>query len=430
LLVHPVIAESCATALGGAAAAESTDTDLPWSALQDADLLQRFAEVSDGRNDQGRDHPVAVVLVLCAAAVLGGMRSFTAIAGWVADVPVALLEMLYQRMAGDRPDRQVASFPSKTTLWRVLTGADPAAVNAAIGAWLLAQAGHARTTHATGERLDQPTPGAERSSLVGVAVDGKAVRGAIDADGEQTHLLAAATHGEQLVIGQVQVGVKSNEIPQFAPLITGLAAVGVDPSSVVITADALHCQRSHATYLHEIGAQFCFPVKHNQPGVYAALDALDWAQASIGHHTVDHGHGRTVTRTIQVLPAPADLPFPHVNQVWLIERNTHDSAGTLVGAVAQLGLTSLAPTQADPAQIAALVQHHWGIESLHWLRDTVYREDDSRARTGNGPHIMAALRNLAIGAIHLLGRRDITEATRWVTRHMHRAFDLLHLNHT
>ena len=268
------------------------------------------------------------------------------------------------------------------------------------------------------------------SSLVGVAVDGKAVRGAVSIDGEQTHLLAAATHGDQLVLGQVQVGVKSNEIPQFAPLISGLAAAGVDLSNVVITADALHCQRAHATYLHERGAQFCFPVKHNQPGVYTALDALPWTQTPIGHRRVEHGHGRTVTRTIQVLPAPADLPFPHVNQVWLIERYTHDTTGALIGAVAQLGLTSLTPAQADPPRIAGFVQDHWGIESLHWLRDTIYREDHSRARTGNGPHIMAALRNLAIGAIHLIGRRDITETTRWATRRMHRAFDLLHLNHT
>ncbi len=268
------------------------------------------------------------------------------------------------------------------------------------------------------------------SSLVGVAVDGKAVRGAVGADGAQTHLLAAATHGEQLVLGQVQVGVKSNEIPQFAPLINGLAAAGVDPSTIVITADALHCQRGHATYLHNLGAQFCFPVKHNQPGVYTALDALAWAQTPIGHRSVEHGHGRTLTRTIQVLPTPADLPFPHVNQVWLIERYTHDTTGGLLSAVAQLGLTSLTPAQASPARIAALVQDHWGIESLHWLRDTVYREDHSRARTGNGPHVMAALRNLAIGAIHLIGRRDITETTRWATRRMHRAFDILHLNNT
>ncbi|MDQ3053990.1 MAG: transposase family protein, partial [Actinomycetota bacterium] len=91
--------------------------------------------VSDGRSEQGRDHPVAVVLTLCAAAVLGGMGSFTAIAGWVADVPAEVLTRLYARPARS---------PSKTTLWRVLTGADAAAVDAVVGAWLLAQA----TAHA------------------------------------------------------------------------------------------------------------------------------------------------------------------------------------------------------------------------------------------------------------------------------------------
>ncbi|MGH7261541.1 MAG: ISAs1 family transposase, partial [Nitrospiraceae bacterium] len=66
-------------------------------------------------------------------------------------------------------------------------------------------------------------------------------------------------------------------------------------------------------------------------------------------------------------------------------------------------------------------------DSLHWLRDTVYREDHSTARTGSGPRVMAALRNLAIGAIHLHGRRDITETTRWATRFMDRSFKILKL---
>jgi hypothetical protein len=100
LLVQPVIAESYATALGDAASGASLDPDLPWAALECVDLLQRFAVVPDGRSDQGRDHPVAVVLTLCAAAVLAGMRSFTAIAGWIADVPTELLAQLHARTPG------------------------------------------------------------------------------------------------------------------------------------------------------------------------------------------------------------------------------------------------------------------------------------------------------------------------------------------
>jgi DDE_Tnp_1-associated/Transposase DDE domain len=236
-----------------------------------------------------------VVLTLCAAAVLAGMRSFTAIAGWVADVPAGLLAGLYANPA--------PVCPSKTTLWRVLTGADPAAVDAAVGAWLAEQAG-----------------GPDGTGLVTIAVDGKTVRGAVDAEGNQTHLLAAATHGQQLVLGQVEAGAKTNEIPMFAPLLDRLAAIGVDPARLVITADALHCQRAHADYLHERGAHFVFTTKHNQPALFATLDALPWADTPIGHQKTDHDHGRITTRTIQVRPAPADLPFPHVNQIWLVER--------------------------------------------------------------------------------------------------------------
>ena len=368
--------------------------------------MKRFAAVSDGRSDQGRDHPVAAVLTLCAAAVLAGMRSFTAIAGWVAEVPSEVLARLYAA-----PE---ATSPSKTTVWRVLTGADAAAVDAAVGAWLAEQASAVETS-----------AGSHARDLAAVAVDGKTVRGAVDAEGNQTHLLAAATHGEQLVLGQVEIGAKTNEIPMFAPLIDRLAAIGVDLSRLVITADALHCQRAHAEYLHERGASFVFTTKQNQPGLFAALDALPWADTPIAHREIDRDRGRITTRTIQVRPVPDDLPFPHVNQVWLVERYVHDRAGTLLSAVAALGVTALRADQVTPAGLAGLIRSHWGIEALHWLRDTVYREDNSTARTRSGPQVMAALRNLAIGAIHLLGRRDIAETTRWATRAMDRPFKIL-----
>jgi predicted transposase YbfD/YdcC len=213
----------------------------------------------------------------------------------------------------------------------------------------------------------------------------------------------------------------------FAPLLDTLADAGIDLSHTVITADALHAQRGHAEYLHERGAGFVFTVKHNQPGLFAALDALPWAQAPIAHRDIDRGHGRITTRTIQVLPAPADLPFPHVNRAWLIERYVTDPTGTPTSAVAALGVTNLTTAQAEPARLAALVRGQWGIESLHWLRDTVYREDDSTAHTRSGPRVMAALRSLAIGAHRLTGRRDITEATRSAARYMDRPFKILNM---
>lgn len=356
-----------------------------------------------------------MVLALCAGAVVAGMGSFTAIAGWAAEVPAELLAQLYSRCCEP---------PSKATIWRVVTGADAAAVDAAIGAWLAQQA----TARQSGEPESAAAGESDRASaLVAIAVDGKTVRGATDAEGNQVHLLAAATHDNTLVLGQVEVGAKTNEIPLFAPLLDGLADAGVDLARTVITADALHTQRAHAQYLHERGAGFVFTVKHNQPRLFAALDALTWAQVPIAARDIDTSHGRITTRTIQVLPAPVDLPFPHVNQVWLIERYTCDPAGTPLSAVAALGVTNLTADHATPAKVAALVRNHWGIESLHWLRDTVYREDSSTVHTKSGPRVMAALRNLAIGAIRLTGRRDITEATRQASRSMDRPFKILKL---
>ena len=213
----------------------------------------------------------------------------------------------------------------------------------------------------------------------------------------------------------------------FAPLLDQLADLGADLSEMVITADALHTQRAHAAYLNSRGAEFVLTVKQNQPTLFAALDALPWADTPIAHRDVDTAHGRVTTRTIQTLPAPADLPFPHVNQVWLIERYTCDPAGEPLSAVAALGVTSLSAERAGPDLLATLVRQHWGVESLHWLRDTVYREDHSSAHTRSGPRVMAALRNLAIGALRLTGRRDITESTRWASRDMHRPFKILKL---
>jgi hypothetical protein len=147
----------------------------------------------------------------------------------------------------------------------------------------------------------------------------------------------------------------------------------------------------------------------------------------VAHTATDKGHGRIATRTIQVLPAPAGLPFPHVSHVFLIERHVTGLHGDPISAVAALGVASAKPGQASPADLARYVREQWSIESLHWLRDTLYQEDKSKVRTRSGPRVMAALRNLAIGALRLAGRIDVTEATRWAGRSMDRPFIILGL---
>jgi predicted transposase YbfD/YdcC len=388
--------------------AEDGAVDVEPAAL---DLVDRFARLDDPRQARWVEHPLPAVLALCAAAVVAGMASFTAIAGWVTDVPTDLLNRLYIRCGKADP---VA--PSKATLWRVVTEINPVAADAVIGAWLLERAGQDHPADADGSR------GGSDELAVGIAVDGKTLRGAKDVDGNQTHLLAAMTH-TGLVAAQVEVGAKTNEIPKLSELLDPL-----DIAGTVVTADAMHTQRDTATYLNQRGADFFFCVKENQPTLYTRLDTLPWNDVPVSHTQTDRGHGRIERRTIQVLPAPPDLPFPHIQQVTLIERYIADLAGNPTSAVAVLGITSLTANHTTPAHLATLARQHWSIESLHWLRDTLYREDHSTTRTKAGPQVMAGLRNLAIGAIRTTGRTDITETTRWANRNMHRPFHLLGLN--
>jgi predicted transposase YbfD/YdcC len=379
-------------------------------------LLALFTQIGDGRGDQGRDHPVAAVLALAAAATVAGMGGYTAITGWVADVPVEVRHDLYLR-SGAEPTTVP---PSRTTIWRVLTGADPESFDAAVGTWLTR--GLSALTEAAGYTR---TPDDGPALMMQVRLDGKTARGAVDAEGNQLHLLAvlAGRPGHTTVVAaQTEVGAKTNEVPMATTVLDR-----VDLAGAVFTADALHTVKATASYVHGRGGFYLLPVKENRRTLFDACDALPWADTPIAHQHTEIGHGRITRRTIRVLPAPDAVPFPHVEQVYLIERYVTDTAGGSPSAVAALGVTNLPDTLAGPPHLAGYVQDHWGVESLHWLRDTCYREDNCRAHTRSGPRILASLRNLAIGALRLAGRHDITEATRWANRYMSRPFTILGL---
>lgn len=383
------------------------------------DLLELLDGVSDGRSSQGRDHPAAAVLALAAAATVAGMKGYTAIAGWVADVPAEIVMDLYQRV-----DAAVVRPPSKSTIWRVCTDADARALDDAVGTWLaMTAASYTSGNNADGDQDDSP-----RRALMQVRLDGKTVRGAIDPQGNQLHLLAALADSAQgegvtVVIGQTEVnGAKTAEPAAARTLLARL-----DLEGRTVTADALHTVKATAELIHHRKGQFVFPVKENRKALFDALDALPWKDIPITYRSVETGHGRVSTRTIQVRPVPDDLPFPHVNQVWLVERYVTDTAGRPISAVAQLGVASHTAAQASPRELARYVQGQWAIEVLHWIRDTLYREDNSAVRTRSGARVMASLRNLAVGALRLAGRRDITEATRWACRNMARPFMILRL---
>jgi predicted transposase YbfD/YdcC len=262
-----------------------------------------------------------------------------------------------------------------------------------------------------------------------VAVDGKERKLAKAAGKAKVHLLGAITHVTGLVIGQDKVAKsgKANEVTHFRPLLEPLPLEGI-----VVTADAMQTTRDNARFLHEVKhAHFLWPVLGNQPGLYAALDGLDWENTPVAAATVDTARGRIETRTIRVLPVPDGLDFPYAEQAILIERYiTIKKNGTWVmrNCEAVLYITNLGAEDATAQDLLAHVRGHWTVEHLHWLRDVVWHEDQSLRRTGNAPQVMSAITNLVITLFRLRGVTEYAAETRRNAQDPRRALQLLALS--
>jgi len=387
---------SSPTVLAGGQLALLARTRVPLAGTAPEDLLEALGRVPDPRDRRGIRYPLVPVLAIAVCAMLAGARSYAAIAEWAADAPPRLRARL--GLPGAVPDL--------ATIWRVLTAVDPAALDAAVGAWVAAQlAGRRR-------------PG----TRVVVAVDGKTVRGARTADGAAPHLRACLDHGTGVVLAQVAVDGKTNEITMF----TSLLGQAGDLREALVTADALHAQREHATWLAERGAHYLVTVKGNQPGLLRQLRSLPWKQVPAGHVQDGRGHGRIERRIVKAVTVAAGIAFPHAAQAIQVTRKSRRPGSRRWRTETSYAITSLPAAQARPGQLAAWIRGHWKIENqLHWVRDVTFGEDASTARTGTGPHVMAALRNLVISILRLAGHAGIAAALRHAARDPARPFRLL-----
>jgi predicted transposase YbfD/YdcC len=221
------------------------------------------------------------------------------------------------------------------------------------------------------------------------------------------------THREGATIAQCDVDTKTNEITAFAPLLGPL-----DLAGVVITADPMHAQRSHARFLVEDkNAHFVFGLKDNQPLLRDAAEAL-LADAAVAYESHDRGHGRIEHRYVRVAAVPPELAkklkFPHAAQVIAVERERADLDDCVASIETSFYVTSLSAHQAGPEQLAAYIRGHWGIENRsHWVRDQVFDEDRSSVRVGGAPQALATLRNLAISLLRLAGFDSVAPGLRW-----------------
>ena len=156
---------------------------------------------------------------------------------------------------------------------------------------------------------------------------------------------------------------KTSEIPVFRDLLGKIP--DQDLKGAVITADQMHTQREHALLIERKGAYAVLTIGENQPRLFAAADALCWSSVAVEAWTVDRGHGRIDVRVIKTMPPTALIAalFPHVRQVFLVERYSYGTDGSLLGAVAVLGITSLPPDLAGPGDLLAYLRGHWAIEN-------------------------------------------------------------------
>ena len=189
---------------------------------------------------------------------------------------------------------------------------------------------------------------------------------------------------------------RTNEIKTAAPMLEAIDIAGLN-----ITADALLTQRDLANYLVARGAHYHFTVKANQPTLHEDIRAL-FAQRGAPEHTEvsPPDHGRIETRRIWCSDRLNHyVAFPHVGQVFLIEREAIDKKTGRQSSEVALGITSRTCAQASPAEVLRINRGHWAIEnSCHYVLDMTWDEDRCRIRTGYGPENTSRLRRFAIQA--------------------------------
>ena len=219
---------------------------------------------------------------------------------------------------------------------------------------------------------------------------------------------------------------RTNEIGMAIPLLETCDIAGRD-----ITGDALLTQRAIATHLIQHKAHYHFTVKGNQPTMERDIALLfETCGTPDFVEVLPPEHGRIETRRIWCSTAlNAYLDFPHVGQVFRIERESiNKKTGVLTHEIA-LGITSRTPQEAAPERVLAVNRGHWSIESVHYIIDWNYDEDRSRIRTGFGPENVTRLRRFAIGVLRSFqkARQSIATMMRNLAFNTRLVFDYLRM---
>lgn len=269
------------------------------------------------------------------------------------------------------------------------------------------------------------------------ALDGKRLRGTQRADGERAdHLVSVYAVAAQQVLAQAAVDSKENEI-SVAPQVLEQ----VNLKDKVVCGDAMQTQRGLSEQIVRASGDYLWPVKENQPRLYAAIEQLfapphsrpgwgtmrtDFRQAQ----TVNKGHGRIEKRSLTSSALLNDyLDWPGVAQVYRLERCftwLRQGAAIRTSHEVEYGITSLNCREAPPARLLQLRRQYWRIETgLHYRRDVTLREDATRMTIGAAGKILAMIHNLVLWLLKRAGFDNAAKGRRWFAGHLQEAFAML-----
>ena len=332
-------------------------------------LLDYFADLPDPRRDnKNREHKLIDILAISILATICGAEFFTDMETFGKSKEEFLKTFL------ELP----AGIPTHDTFARVFARLDTKEFERRFMDWV-----ETIRTATTGEVI---------------AIDGKTARRSHDRskDKEAIHLVSAWATRNRLTLGQVKVDEKSNEITAVPELLRLLYI-----KDCIVTVDALNTQKTIAQEIREQGADYLLALKENHPNLLAEVEGIFEAECeqqtdnTTGFsETVESHHGRKETRRVWSVAAPDWLrngeQWRDLQSLILVEarREIKDQVST----EERFYISSLAP---DAKRAAEVVRSHWGVEnSLHWVLDVAFREDDSRVRVGNAAENLALVRKI------------------------------------
>ena len=343
-------------------------------------ILEHFAMLPDPRREHGQIHRLDEIVFLAICGVLCGADSWMEIADY-AESKFDWLSTFLTLPGG---------IPSHDTFRRVFCLLDPAAFQACFSGWMTALLARQGLT---------PVP-LDRPELRPVAIDGKTQRGSArrTVGRSPLHLVSAWAVENHLTLGQVATDAKSNEITAIPELLKLL-----DLEGAVVTIDAMGCQKDIATGIIQKKGEYLLAVKENQPRLYEDIGQAFDAALEHGEPGVDFTEcrteevrsGRQETRTCCVITNPSGLRdlglWTKLTAICMVvsERVVNGVPGSEV----RYFIGSVAGTAEEYLR---WVRGHWGIESMHWVLDVCFREDDQRHWSGNSAENLAWIRKLAL----------------------------------